>query len=135
MKRKMKKNFDSRHRAQTLPELNTGDTVWLPNEQTEASVLEKIGPRSYNIATSNGTLQRNRCQIRPMPHQEDNPQTDTSTNANETENGGSETNLNEVNGENPNTFKPIASAEPYDRNVRTSSGRISRPPKRYGEEH
>ena len=70
-----------------------------------------------------------------MSHQEDSPQTDTSTNANETENGGSETNLNEANGENPNTFKPIASAEPDDGNVRTSSGRISRPPKRYGEEH
>ena len=30
MKHKMN-YFDSRQRAQTLPELNTGDTVWLPN--------------------------------------------------------------------------------------------------------
>ena len=98
-------------------------------EQTEASVLEKIGPRSYNVATPNGTLLRNRCQIRPMPHQEDSPQTDTSTNANETENGDSETNLNGANPLNSNIFKPIASAQPDDRIVRTSSGRISRHPK------
>ena len=68
MKLKMKNNFDSRHRAQTLPPLHSGDTVWLPNEDTEASVLEKVGPRSYTVATPKGTLQRNRSQIRPMPH-------------------------------------------------------------------
>ena len=51
MKLKMKSNFDSRHRAQTLPPLHSGDTVWLPNEGTEASVLEKTGPRSYSVAT------------------------------------------------------------------------------------
>ena len=119
IKHKVKKSFDSRHRDWTLPELNTGGTVWLPREQTEASVLQKIGSRSYNVAAPNGTLQRNRCHIQPIPHQEDSIQTDTSINANETENGGSETNLNEVNGENPlNTFKPIASVEPDDRTVR-----------------
>ena len=32
MKLKMKCDFDTRHRAQTLPTLNSGDTVWLPNE-------------------------------------------------------------------------------------------------------
>ena len=71
-----------------------------------------------------------------MTHQEDGVQTDASTqisqNTNETENGGSETNLNEAIGENSfnsNTFKPIVSAEPDDKTVRTSSGRISRPPK------
>ena len=63
MKLKMKNNFDSRHRAQSLPSLHTGDTVWLPNEETEASVLEKTGPRSYDVVTPNGTVQRNRSQI------------------------------------------------------------------------
>ena len=44
MKLEMKCDFDTRHRAQTLPPLNTGDTVWLPNENTDASVLKKVGP-------------------------------------------------------------------------------------------
>ena len=70
----MKYDFDTRHRAQTLPTLNTGDTVWLPNENTEASVLEKVGPRSYTVATPKGTLQRNRSQITAMPQNDDQPQ-------------------------------------------------------------
>ena len=37
MKLKMKCDFDTSHRVQTLPTLNTGDTVWLSNENTEAS--------------------------------------------------------------------------------------------------
>ena len=66
-------------------------------------------------------------------HQDDSLRTDISTrvsrNANATENGGSETNSNEANGEiplNSNTSRPIASTEPDDRIVRTSSGRVSR---------
>ena len=51
IKLKMKSDFDTRHRAQTLPVLSTGDTVWLSNENTEASVMEKVGPRAYTVAT------------------------------------------------------------------------------------
>ena len=40
MKLKMKNNFNSRHRVQTLPPLHSEDTVWLPNEGTEASLME-----------------------------------------------------------------------------------------------
>ena len=107
--------------------------MWLPNEETEALLLEKVGPRSYSVATPNGTLQRNRSQIRAMPHQDDRPQTDTSTqvtpNDNGTVIGGSEINLSEAN-----NVTPRNSAESNERVVKTSSGRVSRPPKRYGEE-
>ena len=86
MKLKMKSDFDTRHRAQMLPVLNTGDTVWLPNENTEASVMEKVGPRAYTVATLKGILQRNRSQIRAMPQielTEDNLDTSASDTNNE----------------------------------------------------
>ena len=86
IKLKMKSDFDIRHRAQTLPVLNTGDTVWLPNENTEASVKEKMGPRAYTVATLKGILQRNRSHIRAMPQMElteDNLDTSSSDKNNE----------------------------------------------------
>ena len=76
MKLKMKNNFDSRHsyRAHTLPSLYCmPETLWLPNVGIEASVLENMGPRSYNVATPKGTLQRNKSQIRAIPQKDDKP--------------------------------------------------------------
>ena len=58
MKLKMTNNVDSRHRVQTTSPLYSKDNVWLPNENTEASVIEKNGPRAYSIATPKRTLQR-----------------------------------------------------------------------------
>ena len=112
----------------------SGDTVWLPHEGTEASVIEKNGPRSYSIATPNGTLQRNRSQIRAMPRQDERPQIDTSmqgnNNANRTESTGSGTEANE----NSPDLGLVITEERNNKIMKTSSGRISRPPKRYGEE-
>ena len=130
MKLKMKNNFDSRHRVQTLPPLCSGDTVWLPNEGTEASVIEKNGPRSYSVATPNGTLQRNRSQIRAMPRQDERSQMQGNDYTNTTESTGSETEINE----NSPDSSLVVTEESNNKIVKTSSGRISRPPKRYGEE-
>ena len=136
IKLKMKCDFDARHRAQTLPILSTGDTVWLPNENTEASVIEKVGPRAYTVATPKGTLQRNRSQIRAMPRME---QTEDNLDISKDENTEEDvlksnhhkdaTSPSEEAKTNPDS--PPVSIEPNEKV--TSSGRISRPPKRFGE--
>jgi len=123
------------YRAQSLPSLHSEDTVWLPDEGIEASVQGKMEPRSYNVATPNGvTLKQNRSHLRLMPHQHDRSQTDNNAQvalvANRTE-----THLNGENNEiPPNSDGPVFSTESYKRVVETSSGRISRPPKRFGKE-
>ena len=70
MKLKMKSDFDTIHKVHMLPVISTTDTVWLPNENTETLVIEKVGPREHTVATFKGTLQRNRSQIRAMPQME-----------------------------------------------------------------
>ena len=68
MKLEMKSDFNARDKAQTLSILSTGDTtVRFTNENTEASVVEKIGPKAYTVATPKNTLQRNRNPLRAMP--------------------------------------------------------------------
>ena len=44
MRQRQKKNFDSRHRVQTLHPLSPGDTVWLPEQTTGGTVLQESGP-------------------------------------------------------------------------------------------
>lgn len=46
----------------------------MANDQTEFSIL--IGPRSYNVATPNETLD---AKLLPISHQDDSLQTDTSS--------------------------------------------------------
>ena len=112
MKLKMKCDFDTRHRAQTLPPLKTGD------ENTDASVLEKVGPRSYTVATPKGTLQRNRSQIRTMPQKDGRPQTENNANV-----SSGDKNTEECSSEtNPDT--PPVATKPNEKVI--SSGRISR---------
>ena len=107
--------------------------MWLPNENTEASVLEKVDPRAYTVATPKGTLQRNRSQIRAMPQTDDQPQTENNANVSSedknTEECSSETNSNKD--ANTNIDTPLVTTKPNEKV--TSSGRISRPPKRFGE--
>ena len=137
IKLKMKSDFDTRNRAQTLPVLNTGDIVWLPNENTEASVMEKVGPRAYTVVIPKGILQSNRSQIRVMPQMElteDNLNTSSSDKNNEEDSLKSDqkedaTNPYEEPKSNPDS-SPIA-AKSNEKVI--SSGRISRPPKRFGE--
>ena len=66
--------------------------------QIKASVLEKVGPRSYTVATPKGTLQRNRSQIRAMPQKGDQLQGDNANVLSEDKNTevcSSEANSNE----------------------------------------
>ena len=63
MRQRQKKNFDSRHRAQILDTLLPGETVWLPDQRTEGTVVRDSAPRSYTVQTSKGQYRRNRRHI------------------------------------------------------------------------
>ena len=58
-----------RHGAQDLSELVPGDTVWVPDRNSEATVLDEVNHRSYEVETSEGTYQRNRRNVVPLPEQ------------------------------------------------------------------
>ena len=99
--------------------------------------MEKVGPRAYTVATPKGTLQRNRSQIRAMSQMEQTEDNlDTSSKDTNTEEDSSKSNQNE-DATNPNEEtktnpdSPPVATEPNEKV--TSSGRISRPPKRFGE--
>ena len=53
-------NFDHRHRAVELPELNPGDKVWITDRKIEGNVVKRVAPRSYIINTTIGEYRRNR---------------------------------------------------------------------------
>ena len=46
-----------RHGARDLSELVPGDTVWVPDRNSEATVLDEVNHRSYEVETSEGTYQ------------------------------------------------------------------------------
>ena len=69
---RQKYNFDSRHNAQSLIPLNSGNDVWLPKEETTAKVQSNVRSRSYNVTTSNGNKKwRNRKHLITLPSQND----------------------------------------------------------------
>ena len=67
MKEKQKNNFDKRHKAQELKPLVPGDSVWVPEMQTEGIIEKEVSPRSFQVLTPRGTLRRNRQHLRPIP--------------------------------------------------------------------
>ena len=80
---KATKNFNKRHRARQLKALQTGDQVWIPEFQQQATVLRKVAPRSYLVQTPRGRMGRNRQHLtllnttRNTPSNESRPVTDS----------------------------------------------------------
>ena len=62
--RDKQKTFNKRH---GLPELVPGHIVWVPDRNSEATVVDEVDHRSYEIETSEGTYRRNRRAIVPLP--------------------------------------------------------------------
>ena len=60
IKDRQKRNFDTRHRARSLSPLQTGDAVWVADNEKSGTVVEESAPRSYLVATPDGTYRRNR---------------------------------------------------------------------------
>ena len=69
-KQRQERVFNSCHGARELPELVPGETVWVPDRGSEATVLEDVNQRSYEVETSEGIYRRNQRDIIPVSVQE-----------------------------------------------------------------
>ena len=59
-----KGNFDCRHQAHELPDLTTGDSVWIRDQDRLGTIRGRTQhPRSYLIETEKGTMRRNRSAL------------------------------------------------------------------------
>lgn len=68
-KQRQERTFNRRHGARELPELVPGDTVWVPDRNSEATVQDETNPRSYEIETADGNYRRNRRDLIQLPEQ------------------------------------------------------------------
>ena len=64
--KQQEENFNVCHRAKELTPLNTGDTVWITDQQTEGTVVQSSGQRSYQVETPSGMIRRNRRHLNPL---------------------------------------------------------------------
>ena len=109
-KQKMKKNFDRRHQVVSLPTLQTGDKVWVPEFETSGTVIEETHPRSYRVQLPTGILRRNRRHLISLPEGDESPPEQPIEDA--------ESQSTRESGNNTET------------EVTTRSGRVSKPPDR-----
>ena len=62
------KNYDQRHRVRDLPELSSGDHVWITDAKMPGTVTSAHHtPRSYLVEGPHGELRRNRHHLVPLP--------------------------------------------------------------------
>ena len=67
LKKQNKKNFDRQHKARDLQPLQPGDTVWVPENQSDGTVVEQLNTRSYTVRVQGGTIRRNRRDLVALP--------------------------------------------------------------------
>ena len=111
LKARQKRNFDKRDGIRELSPLQQRNTVWIPDRHSSATVTEETAPRSYIADTGDGTFRRNRRHHLNSPQNNIPDQPDQHTN-HDCQNAISD--LNPTN----------------DQEIRTRSGRVSRPPQR-----
>ena len=112
MRMQQKCTFDQRHKARRLDPLVPGDLVWIPQNQTEGTVLTEVAPRSYQVTTPSGVLRRNRHQLRLLPTPHNCTREEDTTHQ-------------------PDDLDSGPQHPPADGQYRTRSGRVSVPPDRY----
>ena len=112
MRMQQKHTFDQRHKARRLDPLAPGDLVWIPQNQTEGTVLREVAPRSYQVTTPSGILRRNRQQLRLLPSSPNLSHEEDSTHQQD-------------------DHAPEPQHPPADGLYRTRSGRVCVPPDRY----
>ena len=76
----MKKDYDRRHAAPELSELQPGDAVWISEFKETGRILDEVQPRSYVVQTPTRVIQRNRRQMNlterpPIPSEPPGPNT------------------------------------------------------------
>ena len=67
VKEHQKRNYDQHHRTRDLPPLESGETVWIPDRESEGTVREEVSPRSHIVETADGSYRRNRRQLVRLP--------------------------------------------------------------------
>ena len=67
-RRKQMKVFDSRHSAQELDPLLSGEQVWVEDHNTSGNVVEPVAPRSHHVLVPTGIIRRNRTHLRCIPN-------------------------------------------------------------------
>ena len=68
MKEQSQRNYDHCHVVKALDPLHPGQSVWIPDRSEEAQVLNKAGPRSYEVLTHDGGVySRNRRALVELP--------------------------------------------------------------------
>ena len=117
LKKRNKRNFDSRHKVKDLQPLQPGDTVWIPESKSEGTIVEQSDPRSYTVRVQNGTIRRNRRDLIVLP----DPQESVSPEEQNSDGNGQEQIQNDRNSD-------ATSTETETR--KTRSGRVSKPPER-----
>ena len=82
-KRKQKENYDTRYRTRDLPMIPDNTAVWITTEEEPVRgtiVSPADRPRSYVVDTPTGRLQRNRSQLRVLPTEVANGNSETPSN-------------------------------------------------------
>ena len=104
---KMKENYESPQRKRTTP-LKPGDTVWLPENKSEGTVIEQSNTRSYAVRVQDGTIRRNRRDLIALSDSQDAQETD----------------LEEVQRKESESHEPTIGVETdqTENNVKTRSG-------------
>lgn len=129
--------YNRRHRTRELNKLKAGDSVWVTDMKTRATVLATAAtPRSYIIRTQDGsTLRRNRRMLNHLPEQR------KAEGSYEFPNESDSSELVFTNRESPATLTdslPLASGAmtstlvPSASVTVTKSGRVVKRPVRYG---
>ena len=54
-KERQRKNFTNRRGARDLPQLQPGDSVWLPDKKVEGKTGEEVAPQSFNVLSEDGS--------------------------------------------------------------------------------
>ena len=56
LKARQKRNFDSHYGVRELALLSPGDTVWIPDQSSEAQVCDEVDQRLYEVTSQDGTF-------------------------------------------------------------------------------
>ena len=63
-KSNQRQSFNQRHQEKELPDLKSGDSVWIRDQGCLGKIQERtLHPRSFIIETERGTLRRNRSAL------------------------------------------------------------------------
>ena len=73
-RRKQAAHYNFHHRSRTLPELTSGQKVWITTEEAPGTAVRTANtPRSYLVETDRGILRRNRIHLRATGNPPEQP--------------------------------------------------------------